>query len=96
MLEIEMPPVVHGFHRPRLGPAIDIVPAIKIFTIEERLEIFGGGDGIYTRQGPKEKIEMEFHKVIRGITICPLWKTPACRAANSGNTLQEKAPPTRW
>jgi hypothetical protein len=30
------------------------VPAIKIFAVEEQLEIFGGGDGTGTCQGPNE------------------------------------------
>ena len=42
-------------HRPRLEPAIDVVPAVEVFAIEEQLEVFSSGYGSSTRQGPNEK-----------------------------------------
>ena len=83
-------------HRPRLGAAIDIVPTVEIFAVEERHEVFSSRDSTDTRHGSNEKQITRFHKNCERVTIRRLWKILVSREAGTYNKLPEKAPPEPW
>ena len=75
---------------PRVRRAINVAPAVEIFAIEERLELFRGDQRKGAIQRANEKGCDSWHaKVYRA--ICRPSTIPARKAAGSGSTPRAKA-----